>query len=421
MNCGRCGEWVDKSTTQFCPQCDLFLGQAEGVTVDSPRAGDIPGQSDALGLRVTISPEHMQVVPGATAQAHVTVKNVGARVEQVLVDVRAKGGLQPWVRVHVPKPAPAGGPGLRSEGIVLFPGTDSTFPLEVSPPRSPDQAPGTFAYHVTVTSSLDKGVSDSRGGSITVAPFGDVSAALNPAGARARAKARFRLTVENDGNVDRSVDLSAYGDDAGLRLEAPAVAAAPPGRPRVLNVVARTGVKWFGPPETRNFSVRVTPNGGEPRVLRGAVTHVALLPGRALAGAVVTAALGAVTFVALTLAPGGSSGAADNVSDVRPVPTQATPDTPTTTAPSEEPTTAPPTTQPAETTDPPPATTDAPEPTTETPVLSNSSAAAGCRRLKKVTQGLRDDEDLVAERPRPDRRGALGRRPDHPLLRRQRP
>jgi hypothetical protein len=199
--CEKCGfENPDPETTadSWCAHCGDFLGFP------------LTNQDRKRRIRLILIDSEASVVPGAEAVLTAQVHNEGQIVEKVRLTI--DGGVVGWGR---PEP----------EEVGLFPNQKSEVRLVFRPPRSPQIQAGLAAFRLMATSESDASVSDSAAGTLQVGPFVDVKASLSPLQSTGPSGAVHRLVVENAGNAQLDVSLTASqpGDGLVLMIDPPAV------------------------------------------------------------------------------------------------------------------------------------------------------------------------------------------------------
>ncbi len=230
MICPDCGH-DNAEGTRFCVGCDRFLAEDEthrrynsgrtgpGRTqvLHRPRAGSADGRT---GLRVALAPDDLTVAPGETVAATVTVTNVGTLVEEYALRVDGPS----WITVE-------------PDVLRVYPGQDATAVLHAAPPRDPMAGAGRGGFRVTVAATIQPGVTAATGGVLTLTPFHDVRAELEPHASRGGSAGRYQVRLVNGGNAPLRVRLDAEEADAALRLEVGRVFDLPPGRAAVAPLV----------------------------------------------------------------------------------------------------------------------------------------------------------------------------------------
>nr|WP_257002493.1 hydrolytic protein [Streptomyces sp. WZ.A104] len=188
------------------------------------------------------------VSPGATATTTLTVRNDGDIVEAYTLEV--VGDCAAWGTVEPAR-------------VSLYPGTSETVALTLSPPRSHEVRAGETPLAVRVLPAERPESVVVPEGTVTVEPFHELRAELEPRRRRGWLGARFRTAVQNKGNTP--VDVALSGKQAGedLRLAfAPDKKRLEPGESAemALKVRARK-VIWFGEPVTWPFEVEAVESG----------------------------------------------------------------------------------------------------------------------------------------------------------------
>lgn len=218
-----------------------------------------------MGVVATIENVTLRVDPGSEVTSEVRIRNTGMVVDRVLLEVL--GAAAEWARVEPPQ-------------LNLLPGTDATAVVTFRPPRSPDVLAGDVDYAVRARSQEDPAGSVVEEGTVTVAPFSELTAELEPRTARARKAARFQLVVSNLGNHPVSTEFSALDADLLLnfRLRPPAVVCQP-GTSTYVKLRAAPRKRFVrGPDQSLPFQAFVLPEAEDPITADGAVLQTQMMP-----------------------------------------------------------------------------------------------------------------------------------------------
>lgn len=227
-----------------------------------------------MGAVASLSETRLAADPGGQATCQVRIRNTGEVVDEFSLEV--VGHSAAWSHITPPT-------------LRLFPGDEGAATLSLQPPRSSDTSPGEVPFGVRILCKEDPAGSVTEEGILTVAPFDELTAELLPRTSRGRRKATHQLAVDNRGNRRLSAEVLAFDQDENLEFDVrPPSVDTPAGTAFFAKVTARPRERyWWGPPQTRQFQVRVEPDSGEPVELQGTTLQEALLPGwlpRALIG-----------------------------------------------------------------------------------------------------------------------------------------
>ncbi|SCL46191.1 COG1470 family protein [Micromonospora yangpuensis] len=191
----------------------------------------------------------VSVAPGGEAEVPVTVRNAGDTVEAYQIEVL--GVPAEWVTVEPPTLTiyPAG-----SDGVVV------TF----RPPRSSrvDAGDRTFGVRVVPSEYPDSAVVEE--GVLTVEPFAELAAQVQPPSRSGLRGARYRIDTDNLGNVTEEVAFAVAEGTDQVAFALPADAVAVPNGTRAetrLRVRARR-LLWWGEPKEYPFAVELRPGAG---------------------------------------------------------------------------------------------------------------------------------------------------------------
>ena len=213
-----------------------------------PTAAGIPSaspQGQRRGVRLKLEPADLRVEPGSAVTASLTVRNVGTRVEGFSLVLNG--------------PAAAFGT-IDPPALTVFPDTSQQAVVRFMPARGPQHPAGWAGFQVLAHSQLHSDVVGTERGSVTVGPFDQLGAALEPEVTRGRKPGLHTLTLTNSGNrpigaqialTDRDGELTFGPQQAGLML---------PLRASFRHKVLVNGPRrWFGRTQSHPFSAVVTP------------------------------------------------------------------------------------------------------------------------------------------------------------------
>lgn len=245
-------------------------------------------------IRVTLTPDHLQLAPGDGAQAVVAFQNASNVVDVFTVEVQ--GLDESWYQ-------------LSSSSASLFPGDSSTSVLSIQVPRSSGAVAGTYPFKVRVTSRKGPSQETTLEGSLEVLPFYSYEMSLRPQKV-AGAVGSFTLGIANGSNAELSVGLEGSDPEGLCRFSfeprRPRVA---PGQKLDVKVTVEPGVRpWRGQPRKYSLTFTAYPAQGtaQESSLHGELEATPRLPRWAIpvaAGCVV--ALVAIIAVVVLLSGGG--------------------------------------------------------------------------------------------------------------------
>lgn len=153
----------------------------------------------------SLEPATSTVVPGAAeATFTLTVRNNTDQVEEYQLSV--VGPLARWSE-------------LSPERLRVYPATEGTSTITVTVPRVSDALAGPTPLGIRVVPQVNPQVADVAECTITVAPFGELRAEMNPVTVRGRLSRFVRISVENRGNAELHVDLRGKDDEDVLRFD----------------------------------------------------------------------------------------------------------------------------------------------------------------------------------------------------------
>jgi hypothetical protein len=218
-----------------------------------------------MGVSVAFDRAVLEVPPGQQAACNVLVRNTGAVVDRVLLDVL--GPARAWATAE---PAE----------LSLLPGTDATARIVFHPPKASSPRAGELPFAVRAMSQEDPEGSAIIEGAVTLAPFADLRAELVPKTSHARRRGQHRLIVENRGNTPADVGLSGSDQDNALEFKfRPDLFTAEPGTASFVRLRAEPRKRFFkGASKSLPFQVFVLDGQSEPVTVDGAVLQRQILP-----------------------------------------------------------------------------------------------------------------------------------------------
>jgi beta-lactam-binding protein with PASTA domain len=223
------------------------------VAVASPVEPQIHGQQthgQRRGVRLKLEPAELSVEPGSVASATVTVRNVGTRVEGFVLALNGPAGT--FGTIDRPT-------------LSVFPDGEQQAVVRFMPARGPQHPAGRAPFQVVARSQVHSDVAAAERGSVTVLPFDQLGATLEPEVTRGRKPGRHTVTLTNQGNrpigvqvalTDREGELTFTPRQAGGTL--------PLGASFGHKVLVNGPKRWFGRTQSHPFSAVVTPTGQPP-------------------------------------------------------------------------------------------------------------------------------------------------------------
>jgi hypothetical protein len=225
-----------------------------------------------MATTATLEPSSASVLPGESATFTLTVANDSLLVESYLLS--PVGPIAGWTVV-----AP--------EQLTIYPGTNATAQVTVSPPRTPEALPGPIAVGVRVLPAEQPEFTASAEAELEILPFSDLDAELVPRISRGRGRRRVRLAVDNRGNVPLQASIAGTSGDAiSITTPTPDIAV-DPGHALFVDVDLHPRKRlWRGPDVSHPFTLTVVPGGAdpleppvlEPRVLDGTYVQQRVFP-----------------------------------------------------------------------------------------------------------------------------------------------
>ncbi len=218
-----------------------------------------------MGVAVVMSRPTVPVQPGGEATTEVRVRNTGAIVDQLELDL--VGEAASWAHVE---PAT----------INLLPGEEATARIVFQPPRSSRVPEGPAAYALRVMSREDTAGSSVQEAVVEVAPFSEVVGEMLPRTSTGRRSGRHQVALDNLGNHPELVSVAASDPDLKLafRIE-PVNLTLEPGTATFVKVLARPKrTFWRGANTTLPFEVVATPSGADQVRMPGTMLQQSMLP-----------------------------------------------------------------------------------------------------------------------------------------------
>jgi hypothetical protein len=195
----------------------------------------------------------VSVVPGGEAEVPVTVRNAGDTVEAYRIEVL--GVPAEWVTVE---PAT----------LNLYPAGSDTVTVTFRPPRSSRVDAGDVPFGVRVVPSEYPESVVVEEGVLTIEPFSEVAAQVQPPSRSGLRSARYRIDTDNLGNVPEQVGLAAAEGTDQVTFALPAEVAVPNGtRAETRLRVRARRLLWWGEPKEYPFAVELRPEDGRVRNL----------------------------------------------------------------------------------------------------------------------------------------------------------
>ncbi|MDI5941509.1 hypothetical protein QLR68_25920, partial [Micromonospora sp. DH15] len=196
----------------------------------------------------------VSVAPGGEVEVPVTVRNAGDTVEAYRFEILGVPGE--WVTVQPPT-------------LNLYPAGSDTVTVTFRPPRSArvDAGDRPFGVRVVPAEYPDSAVVEE--GVLTVEPFSELAAQVQPPSHGGLRGARYRIDTDNLGNVTEQVGLAAAEGTDQVTFALPAEPVTVPNGTRAetpLRVRARR-LLWWGAPKEYPFAVELRTSDGRARGL----------------------------------------------------------------------------------------------------------------------------------------------------------
>jgi hypothetical protein len=244
-----------------------------------------PIATGGRGLTASLEPAELSVEPGGSVGLELRLGGVEGPVDDLRFEVLGDAAAWSWV---VP---PAGPMGTGSEVVAR---------VVVRPPRASEPPAGASPLRVKVWvrgAHTAEAVAEAE---LTVSPFTDLVATLEPRVATGRSGAGYELVVDNRGNMPVAVSLATSSNDALTFHLARAALVSVPGQPSRTRILVRPRRRLLrGEARAHRFSVEARPEHGRLVSAEGQMQQEPVVGGRRLA---VGAVLVVVSLLGLMLA-----------------------------------------------------------------------------------------------------------------------
>jgi len=215
----------------------------------APAAGP-QAREQRRGVRLKLEPAELSVEPGSVVTTTVTVRNVGTRVEGFSLSLHGPAGM--FGAIDPPT-------------LAVYPDTEQQAVVRFMPARGPQHPAGQAPFQVLARSQVHSDVSAHERGSVTVLPFDQLGATIEPEVTRGRKPGRHTVTLANHGNRPIGVQLALTDRDGELTFEPREIGGTlPAGGQYQQNVLVNGPKRWFGRTQSYPFSAAVTPAGQSP-------------------------------------------------------------------------------------------------------------------------------------------------------------
>lgn len=217
-----------------------------------------------MGASARLESDALNVEPGAAAAVRIKVQNTGTVVDEFTFQVL--GDAAAWATV-----TPA--------AVPLFPGREEIATVTFRPPRTAEVKAGPVHFGVRVVSREDPQGSVVEEGVLTVGSFAGASAELVPKNSRGSRSAVHEVAVDNRGNGQMQVAISAADQDKQLNFNVnPSTLLVAAGTAGFARLKVQPKQTFFrGSPKSRMFKVAVQPAGQPPISLDGSMVQGPLL------------------------------------------------------------------------------------------------------------------------------------------------
>lgn len=214
---------------------------------------------------VALADHQLEVEPGRSVSAELSVANTGTIVEQFALE--ALGPARGWMSLEPPS-------------LSLFPGTQGTVRVTIAPPRAPETPSETLPFAVKVTPANDPDASAVEEGTVRIGEFRVVSGELLPAQVHGRLHARQKVAIDNRANVVVPVVVTASDPAQALRIRVrPKRVLSRPNRAHIAKLRIKPRKRmWKGAARPKPYRVTLTPENHQPITLDSSFTQHPVLP-----------------------------------------------------------------------------------------------------------------------------------------------
>ena len=263
-------------------------GRVPGREPAPPRRPADNGANDDSQLTATVEPRSLRLDPGGSGTVTIRVRNTGSVVDEIRLELLGEPAR--WGSV-----VPA--------SLRLFPGTQGEAVVTFQPPRASRPRAGTIELRIGLTSQQRPAASVEHSLRLEVAPFDDMTTALDPRFGSTKAEFNSSIRVANRGNRPIEPLITASDPHNGLALTVqPDRLHIEPEAEAIARLTARPHRRiWLGHQRSYPFDVVVQARDVAPRTLDGRLDQLPLLP-RWVPGL-------AIVALALVLAGGVACGA----------------------------------------------------------------------------------------------------------------
>ena len=220
-------------------------------------------QSSSGRLSVVVHPTNADLLPGQAAEIQVELLNQGSATDHF--DLKLEGLPPGWVT-------------LPDEAIRLMPGTQSSLPITIHPPRDSSAQSGQHRYRLVVVSQSSPSEQAAVSGTVQIRPFTQFVIDMRPR--EITNNGVCRVLVRNDGNYETTYSLSGSDPARAVQFEQPRQQLTVPagGRDTVDFQVGAAQRPFTGNPQTVPFTIQVS-SGSESQSVKGQLTTKPIIPG----------------------------------------------------------------------------------------------------------------------------------------------
>jgi hypothetical protein len=198
-------------------------------------------------LHLSLNLADLALDAGGTGMITVTVINSSNIVDRI--EVLVEGLPATWIKTVPPSHS-------------LFPGAKGETQIVIAPPRAPTSVARTYPFSIVAQSEQRPADRIAESAELTVLPYSEFRLdQLEPKEQTAWMQANYMLQIANRGNQDQSYEFQGANDqDAFVFRTIPAPFVVGPGASGRARLTTRLRfLRWFGKPQTHQFTVSATP------------------------------------------------------------------------------------------------------------------------------------------------------------------
>lgn len=234
------------------------------LPVERPQPKADPENAD-VRLSALVEPRHLRLEPGSSGSLTVRIRNTGSVVDEIRVELLGE---------------PAGWGSVVPSVLRLYPDTQGEAVVTLQPPRASRPRAGSIELRLAITSRERPVASIEESVGLELAPFDEMTAALDPRFGSTKGEFTSAIKLGNRGNRPVEPSIRATDPQNALELSVrPERVSVEPGSEAIAWLRAKPHRSvWFGNPRSYPFDVVVSDAAGTPRALDGRLEQLPLFP-----------------------------------------------------------------------------------------------------------------------------------------------